>query len=472
MSYTLKRSLYDTVPLGIKKVTSLIPFSIWAGRLYRETYRRGVLFERESREEIKKYQERELGRVLQYAVQQVPAYEKQRNIVQRMRPFEAIKDFPFLEKDKLQQDLRSFLPRNFDKIPHYEITTGGTSGKQLKLYVDDNSQSVETAFVHRIWQRVGYTTRHRKATFRGVTFRHLKPGIFWQENPIYNEMQFSPFHMSENTLGAYVEAIVRYAPSYFHGYPSAMDLLADYIISRNLKKHVAGARAVFLVSEGFNAVQRSRIEDAFSCRVLSFYGHSEAVVKAGECECSDAYHQFPDYGFLEIVAEDGSICWREGQRGEIVGTGFLNRCLPLIRYRTGDYGTLLQPKCQCGRNWDRFTNVDGRWKQDMIVGKNGARISLTALNMHSKIFNRVLRYQYFQEKAGICELRIMKSENFHKADAVAIEEAFRMKVSDELIVKVRIVDEIPLTARGKVKLFESKVTNETPEHEPLGQNKQ
>ncbi|KGO32639.1 hypothetical protein JT06_19210, partial [Desulfobulbus sp. Tol-SR] len=71
------------------------------------------------------------------------------------------------------------------------------------------------------------------------------------------------------------------------------------------------------------------------------------------------------------VDDQGNPCNREGERGEIVGTGLYNRCMPLIRYRTGDYATRLAPRCPCGRAWDRFTEVEGRWKQDMVFGRKG-----------------------------------------------------------------------------------------------------
>jgi hypothetical protein len=61
---------------------------------------------------------------------------------------------------------------------HYETTTGGTSGRQLKILLPDDSQSVETAFMHRQWARVGYAPESLKATFRGVARALLPGGLF------------------------------------------------------------------------------------------------------------------------------------------------------------------------------------------------------------------------------------------------------------------------------------------------------
>jgi phenylacetate-CoA ligase len=358
----------------------------------------------------------------------------------------------------VQADHARYLPRNFHHLAHYETTTGGTSGNQLKIFVDDNSQAVETAFMHRQWSRVGYTPRHRKATFRGVTFPNLRPGIFWQHNPIYNELQFSPFHMSEVNLDAYVQQIIKFQPSYLHGYPSAIDVLAEYIIRHDLGSCLPKINAALLGSEGATQGQRKRIEKAFKTRVYSWYGHSERVVLAGECEKNDAYHHFPDYGILEIIDDQGKSCNKEGERGEIVGTGLYNRCMPLIRYRTGDYATRLSSDCECGRAWDRFTNVEGHRKQDMVIGKNNTQISIAALNMHGSIFDRVVRFQYYQERPGICTLKIMPAPDFSQIDADNILNAYQKKVSSEVKFLIQIVDNIPLTERGKLKMLDSKIS--------------
>jgi phenylacetate-CoA ligase len=455
MAFSIKRKFYESLPLSVKQGLCLIPFAWWAGKAYRETYQRGRWFDHASREELLAYQEGQLSKVLQFAVDQVPAYEHLRRSVKRFKSFDALKDFPILDKDTVQAKLADYLPREFNKIPHYEVTTGGTSGNQLKLYLDDHSQSIEMAFSNRFRGRMGYTPRCRTATFRGVSFHNLEPGVFWQYNPIYSELQFSPFHMSEDNLLAYVKQFIRYRPEYLLGYPSAIDMLAEYVNRNGLSSQLPGVKAAFLCSEGCSAIQRHRIEEAFRTRVFSWYGQTERVVFAGECEKNSTYHHFPDYGILEIIDNGGHLCLREGERGELVGTGLNNFCMPLVRYRTGDYGTRLESRCECGRNWERFTDVEGHRKQDIVYGHKGSKISVAALNMHGPLFKRVVRYQYFQENAGVCVLNIMAAPDFTPRDRLVIERAYNDKVGDEIKFIVQTVPYIPLTARGKLQLLVS-----------------
>ena len=53
---------------------------------------------------------------------------------------------------------------------------------------------------------------------------------------------------------------------------------------------------------------------------------------------SDKIHIHPFIGFLELIDKNGNIIKNYNKKGEIVVTGFLNKALPLIRYKTGDYG--------------------------------------------------------------------------------------------------------------------------------------
>lgn len=460
MKFAFKRRVYELVPRWVASPLGWVPFGLLAGSRYREMLHQGEWIDRASREDLLVYQEAALGTMLRFACEQVPAYSRYRGLVERLRPMEALRGFPLLDKVQLQADLQNYLPKDLHRIPHYECTTGGTSGNQLQFYVDDESQAVETAFMHRQWARLGYTPRCRKATFRGVEFGRLRPGVFWQANPVYNELQFSPYHMNEATLGRYWDKLFRFRPSFLHGYPSAIALLAEFALRHEIATERLQLRAILLGSEGMLPGQRELMEEALHARVYTWYGHSERVILAGECERSHAYHHFPDYGVMEMLDEQGEAVEPGGPLGELVGTGLLNRSLPLIRYRTGDWARKLTWRCECGRAFDRIEDVQGRWEQEYVVGKSGSKISLAALNMHGRCFENVARYQYYQCETGRMELRLMVSDRFDDGDETRLREALLRKTGDELDVVLRIVDDIPLTARGKLQRLIQKVPHD------------
>ena len=457
MLFSQKKIIYEKVPLSLKRIFCKLPFSWIAGKNYKKVSERGNWFDVATREEIVAYQQKALRKILKHATKQVPAYFSLRSTVDKFNPFEALTAFPPIEKEEIQKNLDKYLPRNFDQIPSYETTTGGTSGNQLKFHLDDCSQSMEIGFMHRQWRRVGYRPRDKKAVFRGVEFKNLKPNVFWQENPVYNELQFSPFHMSEKNLDAYFDEFIKYEPKFVHGYPSAVEVFADYLIRKNKTKMVPKIQAVLLGSEGTSDEQRDLIERGLGARVFTWYGLSERVALGGECEKNSTYHLMPDYGLVELIKEDGSQCGEEGEEGEIVGTSFFNFSMPLIRYKTGDFAKKLSSSCECGRNWDRLEAVKGRWKKEFVVGLNGAKISTAALNMHGDMFAAVARYQYFQDEPGELIIKILPQKSFNLENQQKIQSAYQDKVGNELKVEVQVVDDIPLTNRGKLKMLDSRL---------------
>ncbi len=56
-----------------------------------------------------------------------------------------------------------------------------------------------------------------------------------------------------------------------------------------------------------------------------------------------------------------------GEEGELVFTTLTKQALPLIRYRTGDIGSVIAEPCPCGRTTVRLTGLRGRHDDMLIV---------------------------------------------------------------------------------------------------------
>ena len=107
------------------------------------------------------------------------------------------------------------------------------------------------------------------------------------------------------------------------------------------------------VQRTFYSLQRELLENAFQCKIFSWYGHNERTVLAGECEKSTYYHIFSEYGIVELIDRDGNVIEKD-KSGEVVVTGFNNAAMPFIRYRTQDIGVYANKECACGRQYPLF----------------------------------------------------------------------------------------------------------------------
>lgn len=454
-------------PDALRKVMYLIPIERRLGGLsFSQRLESIKKTDKLPKEELLKIQERELAKLLNHAVNNIPYY-KNIKLDSSKNAFSNLLRFPIIDKETIQKNPDLFINKNIHMSKRYSVTTGGTSGNTLHFYLDNSTYGEEWAFIVSMWSRVSYTPGDRIAAFRGVEFNHVKKNKFWQLNPLYNALEFSPFHMSEKNLPHYLSRMKKWHPSYIHGYPSAVNLLAEYL-NKNQKSDVPKINAVLAGSENIYPGQIDFIEKALNTRFFSWYGQSEKVILAGECENSHIYHIFPQYGYTEIIGEDEEILsWEDvGKSGELVGTGFLNSVMPFIRYKTGDFATIVGWGCkECGREYPLIKDVKGRWIQEMIVGNYGSLISTTALNMHSDVFKNVERFQFFQEKKGEVILNIIKKSSYTSNDSQRIIHALNKKMGDDIKIDIIFVDDIPLTKNGKHKLLIQKLNLQRMGHE-------
>jgi phenylacetate-CoA ligase len=74
---------------------------------------------------------------------------------------------------------------------------------------------------------------------------------------------------------------------------------------------------------------------------------------------------------------------------------------------------------------------------------------MTAINMHSNIFDNVHQFQFYQDTPGIVVLNLVRKESYTSQDEAGIQRAMGEKLTDQFDLELRHVDSIELTPRGK-----------------------
>lgn len=100
------------------------------------------------------------------------------------------------------------------------------------------------------------------------------------------------------------------------------------------------------------------------------------------CEAHDGLHVRETDLYLEIIDADTGEALPAGREGEIVVTILRRRGLPLIRYRTGDGGWLMERPCRCGSILRRLRLV-GRIGEPTAMGE---AVSLPADAIQDAVF--------------------------------------------------------------------------------------
>ena len=366
--------------------------------------------------------------------------------------FEEIRTLPFSDKDILRKYKQDIKNKKISESKLLYTTTGGTSGIPVGVYlIKGRERSREYAFMTKQWERVGYKFNDKIARLRGTVIDYKGNNILFKHDPIKNRLLLSTYDLYEENIPLFFKKLYEFQPDYLHAYPSSAVILGKYLIKNSLK--LPTLKGVLCGSEQFYAGQRKLIEKAFNTRVYSWYGLTENTTLAGECEVSTNYHLFYEYGYTELIDEKGNIITEPGRQGEIVGTSYEMKAFPIIRYRTGDFAEYVGKKCSCGRNYKLIKNIVGRRQREQIITNKNSLISMTALNMHTNIFDNVRQFQFNQKEEGKVILRIIKNKQYCRKDEMKIRKEFKKKFKELVDMEINYVNKIEFTENGKYKFL-------------------
>jgi phenylacetate-CoA ligase len=447
------KKLYKASPFFVQRIYSAIPFSVRAGKVYRKTLSENRAMEKETAEVIDRVQQDRLFNLLKHCKQQVAWYREFLNEsgidIKKFDSREVLERFPIVDKKTLAQHPDLFRALHVNE-PIYKDNTGGSSGSPLAFWKNNSMYPIEIASINHLWERVGYRPGDRKITLRGRSFTGEKLDRRWAYNPIYNELALSTYHLDPNTLSATMPFVRKFAPSFIHGYPSAVVEFLRVLEGAGLEAP-RNIKAVLCGSEPLYDYQRSYISARLGCRTYSWYGQSECVLLGGECEHSSEYHMLPLYGITELVDGNDRPITQPGVEGEIIGTSLTNYAMPFVRYRTGDRGVFGAGECACGRSHIRLSQVTGR-KQYYVVTYNGTSVPVTAFvfGQHFLAFERIRGMQLVQDEPGRLLVRIVRGSDYSLQDEKEIMSKMQNCVDQQLSVVFQYLERLPTNGAGKV----------------------
>ena len=393
--------------------------------------------------ELRRYQEDHVRRLLECAASQVPLYQELygRSPSLGLSAIDTLQSLPVIDKDTLRK-AGSRAMRERPSWPLFEGGTSGTTGPPLKLKQDLSAINRENAFVFRQLRWAGYEPGQPRAWIRGdmiVPADDTTPP-FWRRNAAENMLVLSSYHLSATTAQSYLDALARFDPQIIQAYPSSIGFLASYLHSKNQDYGGRRLRGVVTSSETVDDETRRLVKQRFGCAIFDWYGQFERVAAIGTCE-HGSLHVIEDYSYVELLPNNEGEC-------EIVGSGFNNLVMPLIRYRTGD---LVEPSadadaCRCGRKFRTVKRVMGR-DEDVIKLPDGRMIG--RLDHIFKGLDSVLDAQIRQDETRSVMILIVPGEGFgpHTVESIRANAAERLGSS--IRIDVETVATLPRTKSGK-----------------------
>jgi len=400
-----------------------------------------------SEQELRDFQSRKLRMIVESAARDVPYYrDKYRplglDFETRQFP-EAIASLPLVTKADVRKGGKSLISER-KQGPLFSGSTSGTTGAPLTLYQDLAAINRENAFIWRQLTWAGLRRGDRRAWMRGdmiVPATQEKPP-YWRVNHAENMLMLSSYHLSESSAPAYLDALARFDPVVIQAYPSSIGFLATWMRSAGSRYRGGSLRGIVTSSETLSDAPRREIESAFGCRVFDWYGLFERVAAIGTCE-HGRHHLLSDYSYVEMLPADGGLF-------ELVGTGFHNLSMPLIRYRCGDFvhPASAAERCACGRSFPLIEEVIGR-VDDSIKLADGR--SVGRLDHLFKGVEGILEAQIRQDRVDAITMLVVPSATFNDRTRETLENNTHYRLGEGIALEIRLVDAIPRTRNGKFK---------------------
>lgn len=348
---------------------------------------------------------------------------------------------PLLAKAEVKAHPERFVrPRAPGSLVRGTIRTSGTSGSPLTLVQAWGAVIREEGFVYRQLRWIGYRHGQRRAWIRGdiVCPDHPADGRYWCVDWVGNMLMMSSYHLSNATIGRYIDELERFDPVVIHAYPSSIAALASWLNAAGRAYRGRALKGVMTSSETLEPAVRAAVAKAFGVIVFDWYGQAERVAAIGTCEHGN-YHALTDYGGVELLDAGDGAC-------ELVGTTLNNPAMPLERYRTGDIVIPGGDPCPCGRVFPTVKAVIGR--QERIITLPDGRIVARLDRIFQGHDRNLVEGQVLYRGEGRFTLRVVTTDGFSAQDEAALVDKFLLRVPG-VQVSVEKVAAIPRGPNGK-----------------------
>lgn len=415
-----------------------------------------------SADEIKKYQEGRLKKLIAKAYYHVPFYRELFDSnglkPEDIKTIDDLQKIPIIDKNVVRENMYFFLSDNHNKKHIQKMQTSGSTGEPFSVFGEKKQLEMRWAANQRSLEWTGYRFGDKQ-----VRLWHKYLGMKTKEilrelaDAFFSRRKFIPaYEISDANLKKYVDDIMKYKPVLLDGYAESFNFLAQFLKNNPYNGHKP--KAIITSAQTLPRESRKIIESSFNCKIFDKYGSREfGGGVAYQCGHGNNYHIVAECNIVEII-KDGKKA-KPGEIGEVVITELNNYAMPLMRYKIGDLAMAVDENtvCSCGRGLPMIGEIQGRL-QSVVVGTSNQFIPGTFFN---RVFFKhdlaIKQYQIVQERKGELIVKIIKGNIFTDSVLDEILKDIKKHMGEDLKIVVEFANEIPLGRTGKRQYCVSKI---------------
>jgi phenylacetate-CoA ligase len=278
-------------------------------------------------------------------------------------------DVPSVSRAELARDIAQFVPDSAPIERLINFRTSGSTGHPLLVASHPVVAANYLAFHKRALRRFDVTLSAGSGQVGVVLLGYQRKCFTYVSvTPTMDEAGLVKLNLHPDDWrapGDRERYLADLAPEVVAGDPISFEEL--------LKLDVAlEPRALLSTSMTLLPALRERLQARFACPVVDLYSLNEAGPVAAYDVARGGHVLLQHCMLVEILDPQGQRV-AEGARGEITLTGGFNFCLPLLRYRTGDFAALELKNGEPvlvgleGRAPVRFRTTSGEWLNNIEV---------------------------------------------------------------------------------------------------------
>ena len=365
-------------------------------------------------------------------------------------PFCELKKLPIIGKDEVKKNLGEIRNLKFQGQSIRWEHTSGSTGSGMIFPELKNTEKSRWAYWWRYREWHSIKRNMWCGVFGGRSLVPINVNVppFWRINYPAKQILFSGYHMSTDTVCAYLNAINDFEVEWMHGYPSLLNLIAQLGIDKKFSKDFPKLKVITTGAENLSEYQKNTITKFFGAKVVQHYGLAESVANISECEKGNL-HVDEDFSCVEFTENPNDL-----KSSKIIGTNWYNPAFPLLRYDTGDLAVCGDIKCRCGRLGRVIEKIDGR-NEDYLLLPSG--VKLGRLDHIFKDIINIREAQFVQINNKLVVLNIVPGSNFSNHDEDKLNHEIRQRIGNEIEIRIDYINKIKRSRSGKVRLVVSKI---------------
>ena len=269
-----------------------------------------------------------------FCLEEVPFYRARTSSTRSLDFF----SLPPISRRDLARETWSFVP---DSQPLDELilySTSGTTGEPLPILSHPRVSTMYLPLLHKALQLRGVSLQQNESRVAvALVCAQKKTLTYASVSSFLDNAGFVKINLNRDDWNAPDDAakfLESCAPQIVTGDPVAF---AELMRLQSSTRCSLQPRALVSSATTLLPALKTQLETHFNCAVLDLYSSNETGIIA--VATNDGFEITPHDIYVETLREDGSVC-DEDEIGEIVVSGGRNPFLPLLRYRTGDYGSL------------------------------------------------------------------------------------------------------------------------------------